>query len=659
MAVGQAGGFRADIEGLRAVAVLLVVACHVGVPGWSGGYVGVDVFFVISGYLISHLLQQEIKAQGRLDLLRFYARRINRLLPAFLLMVLTVLGLIMVLASPLEQPALLSSVLAAGLYISNLHFAAQALDYWSGDAKADFLLHTWSLGVEEQFYLVWPWLLLVLLLPAWRGRVRPGWVLPGLAGLSLLLAAGELHQGQALRAFYSPLGRVWEFAAGAMLALAAPWFRARAEALGFSRWWFWQRVLGMAALLLAAGLYDEHTRFPGVAALLPVGATVWLLWGQMVARPEFSLLASRPMQWLGRRSYGWYLWHWPLLVGWRMLWPEAGWLWAAVVAGLALLLADLSWRWLERPLRRHALYRSRRLALALLILVPGMTLGLGMYWGEQAAQRQQQPPFVALLATQGRVPALYQQGCDPGFEGVQAQPCRGGDRHGQRLLVVAGDSHAGQWAAAFDAVARAQGWRFLLYTKSACPLVDEVFFYPRLGRPYHECRRWQQAVLAELKRLQPDLLVLSASENYAFTPAQWQQGSLRMLQQLTGVSRQLVLLRDTPRPQQDIPRCLARRLWQPLLYREACQFVWQRDDSERLKRLHRQLLGRFRNAAYLDMTPMICADRYCSVAAGHLLKFRDSNHLSDAYALSLWPQLQQQLAPWLRVDGLRAAADGR
>lgn len=211
--VGQSGFFRPDIEGLRAIAVLLVVACHAGIPFLAGGYVGVDVFFVISGFLITHLLRAEYVAQRRLDWLGFYARRIRRLLPAFALMMAFVLLGLYLFASPLEQPLLLRSVLAAALYISNLHFSWQAVDYWSDGAKLDPLLHTWSLGVEEQFYLAWPLLLGGLLwlerqLARWLGRCHlAGWLVLGLSLLSLFLAVSAVRAGQPVQAFFSPFTR--------------------------------------------------------------------------------------------------------------------------------------------------------------------------------------------------------------------------------------------------------------------------------------------------------------------------------------------------------------------------------------------------------------------------------------------------------------------
>lgn len=301
------GGIRAEIEGLRAVAVLLVVACHAGLPGFSGGYVGVDVFFVISGYLITHLLCREQQRTGTLDLAAFYGRRIRRLLPAFALLMIAVLAGIHLLASPLEQPALLRSALAAALYISNLHFAWQATDYWGPAAKQDPLLHTWSLGVEEQFYLLWPLLLALLLMSAgrWRRLLVPAGIAAsfGLALYWMALAPAK--------AFFFPLARVWEFGAGALLALFPGALQALSGRIGLRRRRALAEGAGLLLILSAAVGYDGDTRFPGLAALPPVLGTALVIAAGApgLAGGGRSLLAWRPLQWLGGQSYGWYLWH--------------------------------------------------------------------------------------------------------------------------------------------------------------------------------------------------------------------------------------------------------------------------------------------------------------------------------------------------------------
>lgn len=634
-------GIRSDIEGLRAVAVLLVVACHAGLPGFSGGYVGVDVFFVISGYLITHLLYREHQATGALDLAAFYGRRIRRLLPAFAVLVATVLAGIHVLASPLEQPALIRSVLAASLYISNLHFAWQSSDYWGPASKQDPLLHTWSLGVEEQFYLVWP-LLLAMVLGGAAALRR--FVIPGLMAASFGLALYWMAVAPP-KAFFFPLARAWEFGVGAVLALYPATLQALRARLGAPYRRHLVEGAGLALILSAALLFDGDTRFPGIAALPPVlGAALVIAAGiPGAAGGGASLLGVRPLQWLGGQSYGWYLWHWPVLVFGLMLVPGASpWLkllWVVV----ALLPAWLVHCLVEAPIRRRPGWARLRVALPMLVMLPAVILVAGLQLGERADTVRASPPYERLSASRGRVPPLYVQGCDRGLLDATVTACSGGAVDGRRLLVLVGDSHAGQWASAFDDVARRNGWRLLMYTKSACPMVDQPFVYAKLGRLYYECEAWRRDVTTSLASLRPDLVVLSNSEAYPFTPEQWEHGAQAIVAALAPASGRVVILRDSPLPGLDIPGCLARRLWQPRLYMDDCGFSTAGAHQAWIDAVHRRVTARVANATYLDLTPLLCPGDTCPVMDGDIVKYRDGNHLSDAYVRKLAPALEEML----------------
>lgn len=640
------GGIRAEIEGLRAVAVLLVVACHAGLPGFSGGYVGVDVFFVISGYLITHLLCREQQRTGTLDLAAFYGRRIRRLLPAFALLMIAVLAGIHLLASPLEQPALLRSVLAASLYISNLHFAWQATDYWGPAAKQDPLLHTWSLGVEEQFYLLWP-LLLALLLGAavrWRRLLVPAGIAASF-GLALYWVAVAPP-----KAFFFPQARVWEFGAGALLALFPGALQGLSARVGLLRRRALAEGAGLLLILSAAMGYDGDTRFPGLAALPPVLGTALVIaaGAPALAGGGRSLLAGRLLQWLGGQSYGWYLWHWPVLVFGLMLVPEAAVGWKALWAVAALLPAWLSWRWVETPVRARAGWARLRVALPLLVALPAVLLTVGLQLGARADELRATPPYEALLASRGRVPPLYAQGCDRGLLDASVTPCRGGVADADKLLVLVGDSHAGQWASAFDEIARRHGWRLLMYTKSACPMVEQPFVYAKLGRRYRECEVWRRDVVAAIAAMQPTLVVMSNSEAYPVTAPQWVRGEHAVAAALSPSSGQVVILRDSPLPGLDIPNCLARRLYRPGLYGDDCGFVTATAHRAGIDAAHREVAARLPNAVYLDLTPLLCAGDVCPVMDGGLVKFRDGNHLADTYVRRLAPALEERL----RAGGL-------
>lgn len=635
--------FRPDIEGLRAVAVLLVVACHAGVPWLQGGYIGVDVFFVISGYLITRLMYAEHVQQGRLDLLRFYARRIRRLLPAFALMLVVVLAGVRLLYSPIEQPALLESAFASVLYFSNLHFAWGATDYWGPNAKLDPLLHTWSLGVEEQFYLVWP-LLLVLLMFLQR-RARPALVWGGAVMvllLSLGLAVLLTHTRQPL-AFFMPLPRVWEFGAGAILALMEARRAGRLD-LGapFSAG---LAMAGLLALLLAAFLYTGTTTFPGLTALLPVLGTVAVITGGSASGGTgLKLLTLAPMQQLGRLSYGWYLWHWPLLVFGKVIWPDPSPLLRLVLVALALGLAATSYWLVENPVRHAIRFRSKGFALALVTAMPLLFVS-SIFWMHGSANTWAgQPEFRQFAEVRGDAPWIYRAGCDRWFDDAVVVACEGGAEAGKKTAVLLGDSHAGQWFSAFDGALKAEGWKFIVMTKSACAIVNEPYFYERIGRIYRECDEWRAGALREIGIIKPDLLIVTGSEKYPFTARQWQAGTATALGSLARSAHKVVILRNTPYPGVDVPACLARRHWQPALFSSSCLYrVEDGGLSPDLMRMHQDFAAKFANVKFIDMTPAVCGGEICDVVADGVIKFRDTQHLSDAFARSMAPQVRSML----------------
>lgn len=341
--LGETGSRRLDIQGLRAVAVLMVVAYHAGLP-LPGGFVGVDVFFVISGFVITAMLQREWEAHGRIRFGTFYLRRVKRLTPALALMVSVTVLLSTLFLSPLgAQQATAQTAVGAMLIVANAVIARTTGDYFDAPAETNALLHTWSLSVEEQFYLVFPVLLAVSWLFARRLRVRwvPVAVSAGVAAFSLAVAVMvsrglEVEKGEMLVGFYGPLTRVWEFAAGALLALAPAVLAARSRCLGLA-----QGVAGAILLVASLALISGDTPFPGLWTLLPVVGTALLIRSggrgdHVIARG----LRSAPMVRVGDLSYSIYLWHWPFIVFAAALWPRSAL--APVMA--ALLPSPPQWR---------------------------------------------------------------------------------------------------------------------------------------------------------------------------------------------------------------------------------------------------------------------------------------------------------------------------
>jgi len=347
--------FRPEIEGLRALAVLAVVLYHVGVPGFSGGYVGVDVFFVISGYLITAILVTEREREGWIDLTAFYARRVRRLVPAGLLVLMVTIALSLSVPAGQRHVDLGAAAVSAAAYASNLHFIAASAAYFDPRVEHNPLLHTWSLGVEAQFYLVWS---LVLAL----GPGRRGWQVATLGALSLLSfgACVVLTQSNLPYAFYGVPARLWEFGCGGLLALLPcrsipPAIRAASA------------IAGLALMVLATSALDNRTPFPGWAALIPVAGAAAVLCGADAPGLANRFLAWSPMQVLGRLSYAWYLWHWPLLALMAAISGGASLSARAAVGATALAAAAITHAWIERPTRGSRWFASR----------PILTLGVG------------------------------------------------------------------------------------------------------------------------------------------------------------------------------------------------------------------------------------------------------------------------------------------
>ncbi len=376
---GERTGFRPDLEGLRGIAVVLVLLYHAQVPGFTGGYVGVDVFFVLSGFLITGLLVRELRATGTVSLPGFYARRIRRILPASALVLIVTLVASVLILAPLQVVDVAGDATSAALYVVNIRFAVQATDYLQGSLAPSPILHFWSLSAEEQFYFIWPALLLLAARLCGTSARRLAWpigaVVVGSFALSFYLTGTNEPW-----AFFSLPTRAWELGAGAALALAVPRLGAlpRGLATGIG-------LVGLAMVVASGVVISTETPFPGVAALLPVLGTAAVVAAgvRRPAAPAARALGWGPMRYMGRISYSLYLWHWPILVlvpvalGGPL--PLEGRL--ALVAA-AIPLSAVTQRLVEEPLRRGRLIGSlpRRnivFAAGLSVVVAATALGVG------------------------------------------------------------------------------------------------------------------------------------------------------------------------------------------------------------------------------------------------------------------------------------------
>ncbi|MFJ6774849.1 acyltransferase family protein [Kitasatospora sp. NPDC091257] len=512
--------FRPDIEGLRGVAVLSVLAFHSAVPGLTGGFVGVDVFFVVSGFLITGLLV------GRpLGLWDFAARRARRILPAAATVLVATAVAGGALLDPLRGTDLARDLIASAGQFANWRFVGEQTDYLAAERDPSPLQHFWSLGVENQFYLLWGVLLLGLAryLHGRRRTLAITLATVAVGGVSLALCLRWTATSAPL-AYFSTGSRLWEFAAGACAALAGPALAARAERRPVVRTLRVLGWLGLAAVLTPVFLYDRNTPFPGTAALLPVLGTAAVLLaghGTLGAADAGRLLATRPLRAAGRLSYAWYLWHWPVLTIAQARYGPLPWSTLLALTAAAALPAWLTLRLVEQPLRYGSSPAPRRgLAVgasALVIpLIAALTLGGGTVraLGDPAAGPVAAPAGAAdgpsLLAPGARVltltPSLARaredfppgKGCEIPLNADSSPRCLFGAEDSPDRIVLLGDSHAGQWISAGLALAEQRHWALEVLVKPGCPLATLTVRNNVLGRTFDECDRWRENTLTRL-----------------------------------------------------------------------------------------------------------------------------------------------------------------
>ncbi|WP_420129544.1 acyltransferase family protein [Longimicrobium sp.] len=651
-----AGGFRPDIEGLRGVAILLVIAYHAGIPAAAGGYVGVDVFFVLSGYLITGLLLAEAERTDRVNLVQFYARRARRLLPASALVVLVTLLLGALVYSPMEQRSLATTAAATSLYASNLWFAFLSTDYLGSHGAPSPLLHTWSLAVEEQFYLFWPVLAALVLRGARetprRARLLALTVVLGAASFAAVFWLSRFAQSWA---FFGSPTRAWEFALGALgLLLAGAWSRLPARATRALAW------AGFAAVLGAGVAFGPTTRHPGFISLIPVVGTVLVL---MAGARDPSAGVGRVLgvgwlQWVGRVSYSWYLWHWPLLVLAAVAFPRGGAPLRLLCVALSLGLAAVTLRLVENPIRHSRALAPRpvlTLAGAAGLTLVAAALAVG---GRQLALRLQEHPsqarFTRASTDQPQVPPE----CHLPFFGTEAGECVFGDPAGRVTVALFGDSHALSWFPAMERMARENGWKLVSLTKAGCAAAS-VRPAGQLGGVERACIEWRQAVVARLAALRPDAVVMTSSTNYIdaadggtthtrIRAAEWEAGTRRTLAAFQAAQVPVVLLRDTPWPDAHVPHCLARSAWTSW-WRGArsCTFAQTNPLSELAERLERRAAAGVPGVRYVEMTDPICRASPCRPERDGMVLYNDSHHLTATFSASLAPALEREILPLL------------
>ena len=664
-------GFRPDVQGLRALAVSMVVIYHLYPSLVPGGFAGVDVFFVISGFLITRHLWRGYQRDGRVRLLDFWGRRARRLVPAAAL----VLGVTWVVARLVLPPGRLADtagqIRASALYFQNWQLAHEAVDYLTSNAAATPVQHFWSLSVEEQFYLVWPLLFVVAALAGRRHRcvVLAGLVVT-LVAASLVYSVYETRVDRAA-AYFLTTTRMWELGAGGVLAMLPERVDRMLRRQGWLGW------AGLAALLASAFALRGTSAFPGALALLPVSGAVMLIAGgsDLGRHGPARLMSAQPMVFLGGISYSLYLWHWPMI----NLWTADRGKSPGALSGPALIVASLAAAWWTKvyvedkvrlsPKLTGRGWRSLSTALAAALpvalvsvyiaSVPGQwdgKLGPG-YPGAAAlagkavrvpAKPVLPPPDDALAA----IPEYWQQGCLDGEYAVTPKVCVYGDTTDPALTVaLVGDSVAGNWFPALDELALRYHWRLVTELHATCPWTATWMTDPNTNVPdvpYRSCHEWDVRVQHDLlTSIRPDVVITSGlaemgsvthpqagSAAYADIAA----GMAQYWGQLHDHGISVVPIQETPTMDFDPADCVSEYgADSPACDRPAAQAIPPDPPTVRAARL---MAGKVK---VIDMNQFICGHGVCPSVVGNVLVYFDAHHMTSSYVATTTPYLAPRL----------------
>ena len=650
--------FRPDVEGLRAVAVVLVVLFHARLSALAGGYVGVDVFFVISGFVITGVLLRERSTRGRTSILAFYGRRCRRILPAATVVIVASVAISYFVLGVISGNQTADDARWAAVFLANFHFAWLGTNYFTAQQPPSPLQHFWSLAVEEQFYVVYPTLFVVLASIKRFLSLRARLAL-GLGSIIVGSFVWSVVQTNAnpTAAYFSPLTRAWELALGALVAVAAPWLlRVPASVATVMTW------VGLAGILIAAFTFGAHSIYPGSVVALPVVAAAIVIAGGTRARGlgAEALLGTAPFRAVGRLSYSLYLWHWPILImaaewnGKTSLPLRKNVVWVLI----AVALSAGSYFVVENPIR-HARFVLRRrwrsvglgaalIGLTLAVVTAEMSIHSGGGTTTSTASSVSpvdypslrglvsaashirtlpadlSPPLASASTDWGIPPSST--GCWPAPQQSRVRSCVFGDPHGVHTIVLYGDSHAAMWFQAFDDIATASNWKLVVLNKGACPV--DALPYVLYGKRWFACDRWQRNSVSRINQLHPDLVVVTQMYpidlDGSYSPPEWQHGLEGALRSMKASKTTEIVLGEMPITNGG-PLCLSQHVQSV----QACSepppsWLMPYEDAERSAA---QSVG----ARYVDVNPWFCST-VCPSVIGHFDVYGDAWHITRTYS---------------------------
>ena len=642
---------------------------HAGIAAMAGGFTGVDVFYVLSGFLVTGGLLREAEKRGKIDFPDFMGRRFRRLLPvSAVVIILTVLATYYWLG-PTTGNATATDAIWTSLFMANWHFIWVGTDYLGAQGTASPLQHYWTLAVEGQFYIAWPFLMAGIALATKRligisTRTLTGIVLAIMFVVSYWWSITST-QTEATVAYFSTWTRVWEIAAGCLLAVFLPRILYIPRAVGI-----WLMAGGITLILLSCLIIEGDTPFPGWIAILPVGGACAVITGGSVAADSWidRILQLSPLQALGRYSYGMYLWHWPMLqigpgvIGRPLTTSEK-----LFVLVLATGLAAITYHTIENPARNLSFLKHRHALWswgfgALLIVAP---IGLA----EASLRAHAEPAAISIVeAAPGDYPnkaevlaavqdavevsewppqepridnPAYSGACDVSRAATSSSACVHGDPDGSRTVVVYGDSHAAMWIPSFDLIGKSNGWKVIQLNKPGCIAPDFATYSNVLGREYTECIEYREWAMTKIAELQPDLVVITSARDGSLRSDSgegtsegvedaWADGLGRTIDAITPNAGRVVVLGDQVYPTQAGINCLEANPNDVQNCGDAYADAVHAEHNAMEQRVAEE-----HGATYVDIIPWMCTDDFCPAVIGGITVHRDRMHVNENYAIWL------------------------
>lgn len=660
---------RKDIQGLRAVAILTVLFAHANFAGFTGGFVGVDIFFVISGFLITGILVREYSSKGKISLTDFYARRVRRIIPAATIVIIATVLLSTIILGREGSVSTYWDAIWSSVFLSNWYMAFVGVDYFSLGATPSPLQHFWSLAVEEQFYVVWPTLIIVLTFFA--GKTAGKRFRPFLAGALLIIIIASLAWSiyqtnlEPSIAYFSTFTRGWELAVGALLAIIAHKVTINKTFRTVSLY------VGLSMIMVAVLVFTEDMPFPGFAAMLPVfGSALILLSGTNNHAKLNQILTNRFMVWVGGISYALYLWHWPMLILWESKTGERpSFFIATCLLLVSVLLAWISTKFVEDPIRLNRWWKSKKFLtnlLGLIIIVATVAVSYALI--PASALREMNKMQIIPLATvlenvqKATLPNSQQyingttmpelaligedssMAYDDNCHIEHADPtvlsnCIYGDKTSDVNIALLGDSHASMWLPALDIWGMKNDVKITLFGKSECPAVAFTPYSKVLKRAYYECKDWREKAINAIIELKPQYVILSSAHQIQAVNSEggletsqtvmdrkWADGYKLTIDKLKQAGMPVLILGDAPGLGKDSATCIKAN---------------QKDATEcSTGMMEETIIGMEREATaakdnkvpYVKVIDLFCYENTCPDIIDNRVVYMDGTHITRTYS---------------------------